>query len=158
MRELAVAMVALTTLAVPIRAQTGERETGRMESIELYSRAISALLGDLDGGDVYLANRILGEGGRMTASEVPEAVAESLREAGYQAWISELAENGLWQFPRGALFMMMREVRWQPGHKLAEFSIDVGPSVNQLDEVAFRFKKTDDGWTLIEKGPPEGEG
>lgn len=158
MRETVVMMAALSVLAAPVRAQTDRPDAERTTSIELYTRGIAAMLGEPDGGAFYLADRILGEGGRLAASDLPEDVAQSLRKAGYQARISSLAENGLWQFPKGALFMMMRELHWQPGRKLAEFSIEIGPSIDQLDEIAFRFKKTDEGWTLIEKGPPEGEG
>lgn len=129
------------------------------EAVELYTKALTALLGGpKEVGLFYLADRLRGEGGRVSRSPLPEVIGEELNEAGYEVQMAELAENGLWQVPRGQLFVMLREIEWWPGKKMAEFSIDAGAGATNTREIAFKFKKEDgEHWVLIEKGPPESE-
>ncbi len=126
----------------------------------MYTKAIAALLGAADlAAPFYMAARVHLERGRLLSSTAPEAVSRELAEAGYSVEIAELAENGLWQVPRGALFVMLRPIEWWPGRKIARFSIDVGSGASDLKEVAFKFRKGEDqGWVLIEKGPAESAG
>jgi hypothetical protein len=140
----------------------GQTATGRSEEadrIELYTQAIASLVGpQASAGAFSVASRLGAEGGRLIVSEIPEVVVARLAEAGYDAELAELAENGLWQVPRGTLFVILREIEFWPGRKIAVFNIDVG-SPKKLEEVAFKFRKEEDvGWVLIEKGPAENEG
>ena len=129
------------------------------EAMEVYTKALSALLGSpKEVGLFYLADRLGGQGGRVIRSPLPEAIGEALNKAGYEVLMAELAENGLWRVPRGQLLVMLREIEWWPGKKIAELSIDAGAGAANMKEIAFKFKKEDgERWVLIEKGPPESE-
>ncbi len=130
------------------------------ETVEVYTKALAALFGPPDSaGHFYIAARIRTEGARLRASETPEAIGAQLTQAGYSVDLAELAENGLWHVPRTALLVMLREIEWWPGRKIARFSIDVGTGAGPMREMAFKFLKEEGtGWVLIEKGPAENEG
>jgi hypothetical protein len=158
MRRTIGCLATLAFAAGSLSAQTAETSAEESEAVEVYTGAIAALLGAPGSGTAHLAGRIRGEGARIISSPVPDRVAERLREDGYRIEIAELAENGLWQFPRGQLFLMLREIEWWPGRKIAVLSIDVGNNLRELREVGFKFKKENQRWVLIEKGPAEGGG
>ncbi len=140
-------------------AQPAETGPGAADEVELYSQAIVSLVGPPSSAGAFaIAERVRKAGGDLAPSDVPEAVVARLAEAGYRAEVAELAENGLWRVADGALFLVLREINFWPGHKIAVFSVDVGSPAN-LDEVAFKFRREEDvGWVLIEKGPAENEG
>lgn len=149
--------LAMAALVIPLEATA--QSTDDEESLELYVQAVRALLGDVHEsvGTFYLAAAIRGEGSRTITSDLPESVVDSLTEAGYRAELAELGENGLWQVPRNQLFLMVRQIDWLSGRKLARFSIDVGSGGQINEEVAFTFLRDEAGkWALVEKGPREG--
>ncbi len=160
MRPLFLAIALLLAAPPNLRSQQSEPPHDDPETVEVYTKAIAALVGAADvAAPFYVAARLHIERGRLLSSTAPEAVSRELSEAGYSVEVAELAENGLWQVPRGALFLMLRRIEWWPGRKIARFSIDVGSSANDLKEVAFKFRKGEDqGWVLIDKGPAEGAG
>lgn len=123
------------------------------EAVHLYAEAVKAMLGR--PGTAYVAARLRGAGTRLMRSELPERVVESLAGDGYGLEVAELAENGLWQFPRGGLFLMLEEIQWWPGRKIAVLNIHVGNSSTELREVGFTFRREGESWRLIEKGPAE---
>lgn len=148
--------VTLCALAVtPAAAQTEGSPTPveAEDAVAIYTTAVQALLGE--AGPAYIAGRFRREAGRLASSPIPERVVEELAGAGLEIELAELAENGFWQFPRGQLFLMLEEIEWWPGRKIALFSIWVGSDVNELKEVAFTFKRGEEKWILVEKGPPE---
>lgn len=162
MRALTLFSALLAFAAQPGRSQEHVAPTSHAdaETVEVYTKAVSALVGPPDSaGYFYLASRIRTEDARLRSSETPEAVGSELSQAGYSVELAELAENGLWQVPRSALFLMLREIAWWPGRKIARLSIDVGAGTDRLQEIAFKFLKEEGtGWVLIEKGPAENEG
>lgn len=160
MRLLSLATAVLLAAPTQVRGQESEPSPDDREAVEVYTQAIAALVGAADvAAPFYVAARLHIEGGRLLSSTAPEAVSRELAAAGYSVEVAELAENGLWQVPRGALFLMLRPIEWWPGRKIARFSIDVGSGASDLKEVAFKFRKGEDqGWVLIEKGPAESAG
>lgn len=137
--------------------QDAESEEDRA-AIAVYTQAIGALVGPPDSaGAFHLAERIHRNGGRMRSSHLPEVVVGRMAESGYEVRLAKLAENGLWQVPRGGLFLMLRDIDFWPGGKIARLSIDVGNDATDLKEVAFKFRREEAGWVLIEKGPAENE-
>ena len=146
--------IALVCAASATQAQ--QHAVADAEEVEVYTKAVSALLvSPQSSGDFYLAGRIVGEGFRLISSSAPEEVRAEMESAGYRVELAELAENGLWQVPRGSLFFMLRPINWWPGGKIAVFSLYVGSGTDDLKEVAFKFRKEESGWVLIEKGPAE---
>ncbi len=148
-------------LLAPVNAMAQEPEASSHDSeeIEVYRKAITALLGAPDSAAPFqLAARIGADRGRLLSSPAPEVLIAELTRAGYDVGLAELAENGMWQVPRTHLFVMLREIEWWPGGKIALFSIYVGTRATDTQEVAFKFRKEEDqGWVLIEKGPAESQ-
>lgn len=126
------------------------------DAVRLYTQALRDLVGEPGAGTFFLAEAILGEGGRTISSEVPEAVAVELAGAGYSVELAHLAESGLWDVPQRQLFLMLGEIDVLQGHKLARLRILVGSGSRLNETVAFTFRKQDDEWVLVERGPPEG--
>ncbi|NIR44419.1 MAG: hypothetical protein GWN99_00660 [Gemmatimonadetes bacterium] len=150
----------LATLALaPGAVSAGaSAQTTDTEAAELYARAITALLGEpTAAGTFYLAEDVLGEGKRTISSEIPEAVAGELGDAGYRVELAHLAESGLWDVPQRQLFLMFGQLEILSGKKLARLTLSVGSGSRLDEEVSFTFRKEDGQWVLVEKGPPEGE-
>ncbi len=160
MRLSALAIAALLAAPPGVHGQESEPSHGDPEEVKVYAMAVAALVGPPDAAaPFYIAARVHIERGRLLSSTAPEAVSHELAEAGYSVEMAELAENGLWQVPRGELFLMLRRIEWWPGRKIARLSIDVGSGARDLKEVAFKFRREKgQGWVLIEKGPAESEG
>ncbi len=154
-------LVMVTVLAATHEspAQTLEDPSPDPDEVAVYTQAIAALVGaPQTAGVFYVAGRLRINGGRLLSSPAPEAVSRQLAESGYSVELAELAENGLWQVPRGSLFLMLRKIEFCPGRKIAMFSIDVGSGIADMREMAFKFRKEKgECWVLIEKGPAENE-
>lgn len=125
------------------------------DAVRLYALALQDLVGEPAAGSFYLAEAILGEGGRTISSEVPEAVALELAGSGYRVELAHLAESGLWDVPQRQLFLMLGALQVLPGRKLARLRVLVGSGSRLGETVAFTFRREEGKWVLVERGPAE---